>query len=138
MLVMRMMGNRFQHSARRVPPDRFDADVVRSFARTQISGKQAVGDNRRALRRHAFLVESESSQPWTVLLAGVGDNVHQIAAIAQGAQFVQSKKRRPREVRFHSQNAVKLDGMAHGFVDLQPSCEPSRMISNTPSGHALL
>ena len=56
---------------------------MRSLARTEISSKQSVGDDRRALRRNTFFVEGKGSEAWTVLLARVGDDVYQIAAITQ-------------------------------------------------------
>ena len=91
-LVMRIIGSRFQHSARNVPPDRVSANRVRCFARTQISSEEPVRDNRRALRRHAFVVISKRSKPRPMLLPRVGHDVDQFAAIAQIAQFFERKK----------------------------------------------
>src|ERR1700692_2582933 len=64
------------------------ADSWRSFSRSEVSSEQPIGDYRSALRGHAFFIESERPKPGTMLLAGIGNNVNQIAAVSQGAEFV--------------------------------------------------
>ena len=76
-------------------------------------------DDGSALRRHAFVIEGKSSKTRAVLLARVGNYVHQIAAIAQIAQLVQSKKRCAGEIRFHAQHAIEFNGMSDRLVNLQ-------------------
>ena len=119
MLVMRIIGSRFQPSARKVPPGSIHADGMRGFTRTQISGEQAISDDGRALRRHAFFVECEGSEARAVLLACVGDNVDKVAAITQSAEFVEGEERCSGKVRFHAQHAVKFNRVSHRFVNLQ-------------------
>ena len=86
-----------------------EADGMRGFARAEIAGEKAVGDDGRALRGNAFVVEGEGSQAGAVLLARIGDDVHQVAAIAKRAQLVEREKRCPREIGFHAQHAVEFD-----------------------------
>ena len=56
---------------------------MRGVARTQVPGEQALGDDGSALRGNAFIIVGERAEARAVLLAGIGDNVHQVAAVAQ-------------------------------------------------------
>ncbi len=49
----------------------------------------------------------------------VGDHVDDFRAVFQLAQLFDGEKAHAREIRFHAEHAVELDGMADGFVDLQ-------------------
>ena len=49
----------------------------------------------------------------------VGDHVHDLGAVLQLAQLLGSEKTHPREIRFHSEDTVELDGMPDRFVNLQ-------------------
>ena len=55
---------------------------VRRLARTEISSEQSIANDRRSLRRNALVIEAECSEARSVLLAGVGDNVYHLAAVA--------------------------------------------------------
>src|SRR5207244_949515 len=57
------------------------ADGVRRLTRTQVSGEQAVRDDRRALRGYTFFIERERPESRSVFLARVGNDVHQVTAI---------------------------------------------------------
>src|SRR5580658_6057674 len=96
------------------------ADGVRGLARTEVAGKQSIGDDRRALRRNALIVEGKRSQARPVLLARVRDHIHHLAAIAQSAQLVECKEGSAREIRLHAQHAIEFDGMPDRFMNLQP------------------
>src|SRR5208282_5397302 len=96
------------------------ADGVRGLARTEITGKQSVRDNRRALRRNSLIVEAKSAESRPMLLARVGNHIHHLAAVAKRTKLVEREKRRAGEVRLHAQHAIKLDGMPDRFVNLQP------------------
>ena len=54
-----------------------------------------------------------------MLLARIGDDVHQVAAVAQLAQFIQSQKGGAGKVGFHAEHTIELDRMSDGFVNLQ-------------------
>ncbi len=85
----------------------------------EIAGEKPVGDDRRALRGDAFVVVAEGAEAGAVLEARVGDDVDDIRAVSQLAQLFGREETHAREIRFHAQDAVELDGMADGFVDLQ-------------------
>ena len=55
-----------------------------------------------------------------MLLARIGHDRYQLAAIAQRAQLVQRQKRGPGKIGFHPQHPVKFDRMPHRLVNLQP------------------
>src|SRR5205085_10559236 len=94
------------------------ADGVCRLARTEIAREQAVGDDRRTLRRYAFIVETERSKPRTMLLPRIGNHVHKVAAIAQRAQLFEREKRSACEIRFHPQHAIEFNRMSHRLVNL--------------------
>ena len=89
------------------------------FAVAQIAGEEAVGDDRRALRGNAFVVVGERAEAGAVLEARVGNHVDDVRAVFQLAQFFDGEKTHAREICFHAENAIELDGMADGFVNLQ-------------------
>ena len=117
---MRIIGSRFQPSARSVPPDRFSpmvCAVSRELRYPVNSPFVMIGVH---CAGNAFVVETERTKPRTVLLARICDHVHQVAAIAQRAQLVERQKRSAGEIRFHPQHAVEFDRMPDRFVNLQP------------------
>ena len=83
-------------------------------------------DDRRALRGNAFVVEREGAQARAVLLARIGDDVDEVAAVTQRAQLIQREERRAGKIGFHAQHAIELDRMADGFVDLQAQAASCR------------
>ena len=89
------------------------------FAIRQVAGEESVGNDRRALRGNAFIVVAERAEARAVFEARVGHDVHDVRAVAQLAQFFEREKTHAREIRFHAEDAVELDGMADGFVNLQ-------------------
>src|SRR5258706_3990563 len=97
----------------------FEADGYGRFAIRQVAGEQSVGNNRRALRGYAFIVVAECAESRAVLEARVGDNIHDVRAVAELAQFFERQETHAREIRFHAEHAVQLNGMADGFVNLQ-------------------
>ncbi len=110
---------RFQPSARMRSAGAVRANGVRSVARRQISGEKSVRDHWRALRRNAFVVVLERAKSRTVRFGCVGDNVHDVAAIFQLAQFLGGEERHAGEVGFHAEHAIEFDRMSNRFVDLQ-------------------
>ncbi len=86
----------------------------------KISGEKPICDDRRALRRNSFFIEGKRPQPGPVLLPRVGHDIHQVAAIAQRPQLVESQKRGAGEIGFHTQHAVEFDRMPHRLMNLQP------------------
>ena len=72
------------------------------FAIAQVAGEKAVRDDRRALRRNAFVVVSERAEAGTVFEARVGHHVDDVRAVFQFAQLVHSQKTHAREIRFHA------------------------------------
>src|SRR6266702_3388176 len=92
MLVMRIIGSRFQLSARCVPPERF-APIVCAVSR-------------------------ELRYPVKRPLVIIGNNIHQIAAVAKIAQLVEREKGSSGKIGFHPENTIKLDGMPDRFVNL--------------------
>ncbi len=116
---MRMIGRRFQLSARMVPPDSFKPMVPGGLAIRKIAGEEAALDDVGALAGNAFVVIAESAQAGAVLEARVGDDVDDIGGVAQLAQFLERKKTHAGEICFHAQDAVEFDGMADGFMNLQ-------------------
>ena len=71
------------------------------------------------LRGNAFVVVAERAEARAVLEPRVGHDVDDVRSVAQLAQFFEREKTHAREIRFHAQHAVELDGMADGFVNLQ-------------------
>src|SRR6202041_424932 len=90
-----------------------------SFAATEVPGEQAVGDDRRALRRKTLVVVGKRAQTRPVLQARVGDYVDDVGAVLQFAQFLCGQEAHAREIRFHPEDTVKFDRVADGFVNLQ-------------------
>ena len=71
------------------------------------------------LRGHALVVEGEGAQAGAVLQARVADHVDDFRAVAQVVQLVEREEAHAGVVGFAAQDAVELDGMADGLVDLQ-------------------
>ena len=67
-------------------------DRVRRLARAQISRKQSIRNNGRALCLDSLVIESKRSQSRPMLLPRIGNYVHQIAAITQCSQLVQGQE----------------------------------------------
>ncbi len=119
MLVMRIIGRRFQLSVRIVPFERVSPIADASFAVAQISGEQAVGDDRSALRGNAFVVVGKSAEAGAMFEPRVGDDVHDVRAVFQFAQLFGGQETHAGEIRFLPEHAVEFDGMADRFVNLQ-------------------
>ena len=116
---MRIMGSRFQPSARSVPPERAAPMVCAVSRELRYPVKRPLRDDRRRLRRHAFIVIGEGPEPRSVFLPRVGHDVDQFAAVAQIAQLLESKKRSARKICFHAEHAIQFNRMPDGFVNLQ-------------------
>src|SRR5712664_2718558 len=69
-----------------------EADGYGRFAIRQVAGEQSVGDNRRALRGYAFIVVAESAEARPVVETSVGDNIHDVRAVAEIAQFFERQE----------------------------------------------
>src|SRR4029077_8954725 len=95
------------------------ADGGGRFAVAEVAGEKAALNDGSALRGDAFVVVAEGAEAGAVLDAGVSDDVDDLRGIAQGAELVQGEKAHAGEIRFHAEDAVELDGMADGFVNLQ-------------------
>ena len=92
---------------------------MRGFARREVAGKKPVGNDGRTLCGNAFIVVPKRAEAGTVFLAAIGDHVDDIAAVAKLAEFLEGEERRAGKVCFHSENAVELDGMSDGLVNLE-------------------
>ena len=95
------------------------ADCRGGFAVAEIAGEKPVRNDRSALRGDAFVIVAKCAEARAVLEARVGDDVDDVGAVLQLAEFFDGEKTHAREIRFHAEHAVELDGMADGFVDLQ-------------------
>ena len=51
--------------------------------------------------------------------ARIGDHVDDFRAVLQLAQLFHCEETHAGEIRFHAEDAIELDGMADGFVNLQ-------------------
>src|ERR1022692_2751059 len=89
------------------------------LARSHVAGELASADDIGGLRGHAFIVESESAETGAVLKASVADHVDDLGAIAQVVELIEGEKAHAGVVGFAAEDAVELDGMADGFVNLQ-------------------
>ena len=49
----------------------------------------------------------------------VRNNVHNFGSVLQAIELIESKEARPSKIGFLPEDAVELDGVADGFVDLQ-------------------
>ena len=114
------MGRRFQLSVAHGAVRAILADGGGRFAIAQVAGEKAVRDDGRALRGNAFVVVGERAEAGAVREPGVGDHVDDVGAVLQLSQLIHGEKTHAREIRFHAEDAVELDGMADGFVNLQP------------------
>src|SRR2546427_11394496 len=94
------------------------ADSVRRLTRAQISREQAVRNDRGTLRGHPFVIESKCAEPPAILLASIGDDIHQIAALTKNSKFFEGRGRSAGKIGFHPENAIELDGMPDRFVNL--------------------
>ncbi len=117
---MRISGRRDQPVARMVPFERVCADRGGSFARGHVADELAVANDVGRLRGHAFVVESERAEAGAVFEARIANRVDDIGTVAQVIQLVEREKAHARVVGFRAQHAIELDGMADGFVNLQP------------------
>src|SRR5579871_4197415 len=95
------------------------ADLGGGFAGGHIPGELAVPDDIGGLRGHALVIECECSEAGTVLQAGIADNVDDLGTVAQAAQLIDGEKTHAGVIGFGPENAIELDGVADGFVDLQ-------------------
>src|SRR5271157_1320559 len=91
----------------------------RGLARGHVAHELAGANDIGRLRRHAFIVESESAETGAMIKARVADHVDNIRAVAQVVELVECEKARAGVVGFAAEDAVELDGMADGFVNLQ-------------------
>ncbi len=66
-----------------VPPERFVADRRGGFASSKIAGEETVGDDRRALRGHAFVIVAKGAQARAMLEARIGHHIDDVGAVAQ-------------------------------------------------------
>ena len=117
---MRISGRRAQLVARMVPLERCCADGGGGFARGHISDELAVANDVGRLRGNAFVVEREGAHAGTVFDARVANRVDQVGAVAQMIQLVEREKAHARIIGLGTEHAIELDGMADGFVNLQP------------------
>ena len=113
--VIRISGMRFQPSARIAPPAG-PADARRGLPRAQVAGEDPLLDQRDLLGHHALVVPAERAQ--AARDGGVGDDVAQVAAVAEGAQHVRRQEARAGVGRLGAEGAVQLRGVAAALVHL--------------------
>src|SRR5580693_5325871 len=92
---------------------------MRGFTIGEIAAELAVFDDVRALRRDAFIIVGESAEAGPVFETRVGDDVHDVRAVAQLVQLIEREKARARKIGFLAEDAIEFDGMTNGFMNLQ-------------------
>ena len=93
------------------------ADERRGVAAGEVADEHAVLDEVEALRGHAVVVERERADR-----AGdgrVGDDVHEVRAVAEVAEHRRLQERAAGERDLQAHGAIELGGMAARLVDLQ-------------------
>src|ERR1700722_5466823 len=96
------------------------ADGRGGLARGHIANELPVANDVVGLRGHAFVVVREGAHAGAVFDTRVADGVDQIGTIAQVIQFIEREKAHARVIGLRAQHAIELDGMADGFVNLEP------------------
>src|SRR6476646_8233402 len=89
------------------------------FAIRQVAAKLAILDDIRALGGHTLVVIGKGSEARPMFKPRIGDDVHNLRAVAQFIKLVESEKTCARKIRFLAEHAVKFDRMADGLVNLQ-------------------
>src|SRR5258708_31145859 len=85
----------------------------------KIAAELAVFDDVGALRRNAFVVVSEGAESLAMIEAGVCNHIHDARRVFQLVQLIEGQKTCARKIGFPTYDAIQLDGVADGFVDLQ-------------------
>ena len=49
----------------------------------------------------------------------IGDYIHDLRSVSQAVQLIERQEAHARVIRLGAKNAVQLDGVADGFMDLQ-------------------
>src|SRR3974390_1085271 len=96
------------------------ANLGRGFAGGHVSGEQAIRDDGNRLRGDAFVVDRESAKTRPVFKARVAHHVNDAGPIAQRVELIEREEAHAGVVRLRAENAIELDGMPDGFVDLEP------------------
>src|SRR5579859_977674 len=95
------------------------ADEMSGFAIREVATELPILDDVRALGGDALIIIGKGSEARPVLEPRVGDDVHNVRAVAQIIELVESEKTCARKIRFLPEHAIELDGMADRFVDLK-------------------
>src|ERR1043166_2701464 len=91
----------------------------RGLARRHVAGELAAADDIGALRGNAFVVEGEGAEAGTVIEARVAHHVDDRRAVAPVAQLIEREEAHAGVVRLAAEDAIELDGVADGLVNLE-------------------
>src|SRR6266478_1051066 len=64
----------------------------------------------------------------------IGYDIYDVRAVAQLAQFFEREETHARKICFHAQDAIELDRMADGFVNLQAELRAAQNERTCASG----
>src|SRR5262249_871920 len=95
------------------------ADEVGGLAIRQITAKLPGGDDLRRLSGNTFIVISESTEARPVLEPSIRDDVDYFGCITELVELVEREKTSSGKVGFLAEDAIQLDRMADGLVNLQ-------------------
>ena len=102
-----------------MPEERL-SPISRAVSRfEQVAAELAVFDNFGALRGDAFVIVCERAEAVAVFEARVGDHVHDVGGVFEIVDLIEREKTGAGKIGFFAQDAVELNGMADGFVNLQ-------------------
>ena len=110
---------------------------VRRLARTEVASEPPRCNNRASdCAANALIVISKGPQTRPVLLPRISDHVHHLAAIAQiaGASPRSGKDVPGKFASIPSTRSSSIGCPIDSWI-CSPSCDPSRMMVNSPTGH---
>src|SRR5580704_1801951 len=95
------------------------SDSGRGFARGHVSDEPAIANDVGTLRGNSFVIEKKSAEAWAMLRPRVAYRVDNLGAVAQVVQLVERKKTHAGVIGFGAEDAIQLNGMSDGFMNLQ-------------------
>src|SRR5581483_9254345 len=95
-------------------------DQSSGLAGGHVPPERAVTDNVGRLRGNAFIIEDERTQSRPVFRARIAHDIDNLRSIPQPVQLVEREEAHTGIVGLAAEHAVEFDGMAHGFMDLEP------------------
>src|SRR6267378_5518463 len=89
------------------------------FAIRKVSAELAILDDVRALRGNTFVIVRKRAKPRPVIEPRIRDDIDDARCVFQMIQLVERQEAGARKIGFLAENAVELDGVPDGFVNLQ-------------------